>query len=81
MSFISEWLTLISSRKTVKIKIKKTCKNILNCKRDMKFVYICLNHSSDNLIVSEDHHFVNNGDKLLKKGIRLLSIDEALRMI
>ena len=76
--FISRWLTLISSRSIVKIKTKKRCKNILNCRKDMKFVYVCLNCKRVRMIVSEEYHFAKNRDKLLKKGIELLGLNEAL---
>ena len=76
--FISRWLTLISSRSIVKIKTKKRCKNILNCRKDMKFVYVCLNRKRVRMIVSEEYHFAKNRDKLLKKGIELLGLNEAL---
>jgi len=76
--FISRWLTLISSRRILKVKIKKRCKNILNCRKDMKFVYVCLNCQRVKMIISEDYHFVRNSDKLLKKGIELLGLNEAL---
>jgi hypothetical protein len=62
----------------VKIKIRKRCRNILNCRKDMKFVYVCLNCQRVKKIISEDYHFVKNSDKLLKKGIKLLGLDEAL---
>jgi hypothetical protein len=76
--FASKWLTLTSSRRIVKIKIRKRCRNILNCRKDMKFVYVCLNCQRVKKIISEDYHFVKNSDKLLKKGIKLLGLDEAL---
>ena len=78
--FISKWLTHISSRSLIKIRIKKRCKNILNCRRDMKFVYVCLNCRRVEIIVSEEHHFVKNRGKLLKKGIELQSLNEALEV-
>lgn len=76
--FIARWLTLISSRKIIKTKIRKRCKNILSCRRDMKFVYACLNCSDTRVIVSEEYHFVSHRDKLAKKGIKLLDMEEAL---
>jgi len=76
--FVSWWLRTISPRKIIKIRIKVRCQNILGHRKDMKFVYVSLNQSSADTIVSEDHHFLNNSDKLLKKGIRLLSLDDAL---
>lgn len=77
-SFVSQWLMLIYSRKIRKIRIKKTCKNFLKCKRDMKFVYVCLNSQSVSTIISEDYHFVNNADELLKRGIKLYNLEDAL---
>ena len=81
--FVSQWLKLIYSRKKIKVKIRKTCGNILGHKKDMKFVYACLNYpnKSERYIISEDHHFVINRDKLLKKGICLLSLQEALQIL
>jgi len=79
--FVAKWLTLIITRKKIKIKIKKRCKNILGHRKDMKFVYVCLNSSNLNVIISEDHHFINNSDKLLKKGIQLLSLKDALNIL
>ena len=78
--FISRWLQVVSLRKIVKVNIRKRCKNLLNHKKDMKFVYVCLNCSSAKSIISEEYHFVNNRDELLKKGIRVLSLDEALEV-
>lgn len=78
--FISQWLTLMSSRRIVKVKIKKRCKNILNCKKDMIFVYVCLNCRWVKIIVSEEHHFIKNSSKLQKIGIRLLCINKALEV-
>lgn len=76
--FIARWLTLISSRKIIKTRSRKRCKNILDCHKDMKFVYVCLNCSTARIIISEEHHFVAHRDELLKKGIRLLSMNEGL---
>jgi arginyl-tRNA--protein-N-Asp/Glu arginylyltransferase len=76
-SFVSRWLILISSRGIIKVAIKKRCKNILGCRRDMKFVYVCINCNSVRTIVSEDYHFTKNSSKLLKIGIKLLTLVEA----
>lgn len=46
----------------------------------MKFVYVCLNCRWVKIIVSEEHHFVKNRDKLLKKGIELLGLNEAIEV-
>jgi len=76
--FISQWLKLVSTRRIQKVKIKKRCENILCCKRDMVFVYVCLNCRWVKIIVSEDHHFTKNSGKLLRRGIRLFCLNDAL---
>ena len=76
--FISQWLKSVLPKRIIKVVIKKRCKNFLKCKRDMKFVYVCLNSKKVNRIVSEDHDFSNNSDSLLAKGINLLDIENAL---
>lgn len=78
--FVSKWLSLIYSRGIIKVTIKKRCKNILGCRRDMKFVYVCINCNSVRTIVSEDHHFIRNSSKLLKMGIKLLTLAEAAKV-
>lgn len=78
---VSQWLKQVLSKRIVKVKIKKRCKNILGCKKDMKFVYVCLNSSKVDTIVSEDHHFSNNSNSLLAKGINLLDIENALSAV
>jgi hypothetical protein len=79
-TFITKWLTLVVARRVIKIMIKKRCKNILNHRKDMKFVYVCLNCRVVKSIVSEDYHFVKNSAKLLKKRITLLSLNDALEL-
>jgi hypothetical protein len=78
-TFARKWLQTIGSRGFAKVRCKKTCKNFLNCTRDMKFVYVCLNsNGSVKDIVSEDYHFVKGRALLLKRGIRQLDLAVAL---
>lgn len=76
--FVYRWLTAVISRGIIKVKIRKKCKNILNHRKDMKFVYVYLSCRRVKTIVSEDYHFTKNRDKLLKKGITLLGLTDAL---
>lgn len=77
-TIVRQWLKTIGSKGLVKVKCKKTCKNFLNCTRDMKFVYVCLNNSAVRDIVSEDYHFVKGRALLLKRGIMQHPLEKAL---
>ena len=67
-------------KKYTKSQDQKNLQNILNCKKDMKFIYVCINCRQVKMIISEEYHFLKNRDKLLKKGIRLLDLCEGLEL-
>ena len=75
-----KWLQLMRSRNQIKkIKIKIKCKTFLKDKRDMKFIYVCDN-SDCKQIITEDSHFIDQEDLLLKKGIKLLNLESCYVM-
>jgi len=75
------WYKYITTRKKKikKIIIKNKCKNILRHRKDMKFVYVCLNCKCKD-IVSEHYHFVKNEDQLKCFSIDLRDLNTALVM-
>jgi hypothetical protein len=79
--FVTRWFTVVSQRKIRKVEISEKCGRILDDRRDMKFVYVCLNEDAIVFIVSEEYHFVNGRDRLKNRGIELLSLDDALNKL
>lgn len=77
--YASQWLSLMATRrrKLLKTPIRSPAPSTKLDKYDKKFVAACTN-SGSTIIITEDSGFFRSSSHLMKVGIKVLSIEEAL---